>query len=212
MQEPINASSQQYQISIVYHSGYGHTEVIASAVQRGALSVEEVAVHIFTVDSVDWEILNNSDAIVFGSPTYMGSVSAPFKEFMDKSGKIWLKQGWKDKLSAGFTNAGSPSGDKLNVLIQLAVFAAQHSMTWINLGFTPHNYHHTTIDENGETKEETVRLNRLGGYLGAMAQSTNDSPDITPPIDDILTAEFFGKRIAEMTKIFKSGQSILNTI
>jgi NAD(P)H dehydrogenase (quinone) len=207
MQSSAESLQKQHKISIVYHSGYGHTEVIAEAVHRGAVSEGGVDVHIFTVDSVDWEVLNRSDAIIFGSPTYMGSVSAPFKDFMDKTGKVWLKQEWKDKLSAGFTNAGSPSGDKLNVLIQLAVFAAQHSMTWINLGFTPHNHIHTTTDEHGVTTEEVVRLNRLGGYLGVMAQSTNDSPDVTPPIDDILTAEHFGKRIATMTKIFKSGQS-----
>ncbi len=40
----------------------------------------------------------------------MGSVSGPFKTFMDASSRVWLEQKWKDKLAAGFTISGSFSG------------------------------------------------------------------------------------------------------
>jgi len=73
--------------------------------------------------------------------------------------------GWKDKIAAGFTNSGSRSGDKLATLIQLALFAAQHGMHWVNLGLPPAN-HSTAGSEND--------LNRLGFWLGAGAQSNTD--------------------------------------
>lgn len=78
-----------------------------------------------------------ADAVVFGSPTYMGTVSAPMKAFMDASVKPWSGQAWRDKIAAGFTVSGSPSGDKFNTLMTLAVFAAQHGMVWVGTGMLP---------------------------------------------------------------------------
>ena len=110
-------------VAIVYHSGYGHTAVVAEHVAKGAGEVPGVEAALYKVedlaspDNGPWDQLAAADAIIFGAPTYMGSASAPFKQFADASSKVWFTQGWKDKLSAGFTNSGSWSGDKLNTLI-----------------------------------------------------------------------------------------------
>ena len=138
------------------------------------------------------ESLNEYDAIIFGSPTYMGSVSAPFKAFMDASSKVWFSQGWKDKVSAGFTNSHSLSGDKLNTLFQLTIFAVQHGMIWVGQG-----------EMNGSPDGEAGKpdaINRLGSMLGVMAQSENESPEVTPPSGDLKTAELLGKRVAVVTQ------------
>ena len=110
---------------ITYHSGFGHTEVQAKHVQKGAASVSGVECDLFKTDELreDIQKLNDYKAIIFGSPTYMGSVFADFKAFMDASSKLWFNQGWKDKIAAGFTNSHSLSGDKLNTLVQMAIFA-----------------------------------------------------------------------------------------
>jgi len=59
-------------VAIVYHSGYGHTKVLAEAVARGAASVDGAKVVLVPVEDVEmhWDDLHASDAIVFGSPTY----------------------------------------------------------------------------------------------------------------------------------------------
>ncbi|HEY9031723.1 MAG TPA: flavodoxin family protein [Kangiella sp.] len=183
------------QVAVVYHSGYGHTKVLAEQVHQGALDAGTEAV-LVAVGDVDehWDTLAKADAIIFGSPTYMGSVSADFKAFMDKSSKVWAEQGWKDKLAAGFTNSGSMSGDKLNTLIQLSVFAAQQSMLWVSLGLMP---------GNNSTQGSPDDINRIGGYLGAMAQSNTDQgADIAPPQSDRETARLLGVRVAEIAKKF----------
>jgi multimeric flavodoxin WrbA len=115
-------------ICVVYHSGYGHTKAQADAVADGARSVPDTEVHQIPVQQIDayWEQLHAADALIFGTPTYMGTVSAEFKAFMDKTSQFWANQPWKDKLAAAFTNSGSQHGDKLNTLISLTVFAAQH--------------------------------------------------------------------------------------
>lgn len=181
-------------IAIVYHSGYGHTAKQAEAVARGALSVAGATAALIKVEDIDrhWADLENAEAIVFGSPTYMGSASAPFKAFMDASSKVWASQGWKDKLAAGFTNSASQSGDKLSTLQQMAVFAAQHGMIWIGLGLMP---------GNNSSAGKIDDLNRLGSFLGAMAQSNADQgPEHGPTPADLKTAEHLGRRVAEAAK------------
>ncbi|MFN7710635.1 MAG: flavodoxin family protein [Holosporales bacterium] len=185
-------------VAIVYHSGYGHTAKQAEAVLKGASQVAGVSASLHSVDQMDdasWQKLDQADAIIFGSPTYMGSVSAPMKAFMDASSKVWMTQKWKDKLAAGFTNSGSLSGDKLNSLIQLMVFACQHSMLWVSLGLMP---------GNNSSQSSSDDLNRMGGMAGAMAQSDVDAgPDIAPPQSDLDTAAHLGKRVAELCLTFK---------
>ena len=149
--------------------------------------------HLIKVEDVEkhWETLEKADAIIFGVPTYMGSLSGPFKSFMDASSKPWMARAWANKVAAGFTNSASRSGDKLNSLIQLSVFAAQHGMHWVNLNLMPgHN--------KSDTTEDT--LNRHGFFLGAAAQSNADQgADVAPSQADLKTAEHLGARVATVT-------------
>jgi NAD(P)H dehydrogenase (quinone) len=186
-------------IAIVYHSGFGHTTVLAQAVAAGAGSVAGTEVHLVPVEEAEAKaaLLDGADAIVFGAPTYMGSLTGAFKTFMEQTSKTWYARGWKDKLAAGFTNSASQSGDKLNSLIQLAVFAAQHGMVWVGLDLLP---------GNNSSKGSTEDLNRLGSFLGAMAQSNADQgPDVTPPQADRKTAEYLGRRVAEAARRWTRG-------
>ncbi len=180
-------------LSIVYFSATGHTQQVAEAVAEGAKSVAGIEVTLLRIVGEDIEngrwkneaiinALNASDAIVFGTPTYMGGYAAQFKTFIDACGGIWYQQGWKDKIGAGFTHSQGLSGDKLNTLSGLIINCMQHSMIWVGPG----------ILAEGATPEKT---NRLASYSGAMAQSNMDQPNIGP--GDRLTAVALGKRVGE---------------
>ncbi len=183
------------QISVVYHSGYGHTGHAANAVFEGAKSVANVQAHLISVADIDknWDVLKSSHAIIFGAPTYMGSASAPFKEFMDKSSKMWMTQDWKDKFAGGFTVSGSQSGDKLSTLEQFMIFAAQHSMIWVSLGLMP---------GNNSSKSSVNDLNRLGSSIGAMSQANVDQGAEGMLESDLKTMNLYGKRVAEIASRF----------
>ena len=143
------------------------------------------------------ETLDRSDGIIFGSPTYMGGVSAVFKAFMESAFGLWFEQRWKDKIAAGFTNSASPSGDKLNVLTDLSIFAAQLSMIWVGVGDPP---------GNNWSGGSVNNINQLGSWLGLMAQSNGDQgPELAPSQGDRLTAERFGQRVARITKHWREG-------
>lgn len=180
-------------VVVVYHSGYGHTAAQAKAVARGAEKVAGTEVTLLNSEQAqqDWDTLNAADAIIFGSPTYMGSASAQFKVFMEASSSIWYQRGWKDKVAAGFTTSASQSGDKLNTIVQLTIFAAQHGMIWVGNDLLPGNNSST-----GSVND----LNRLGGFLGALAQANSDQgADVAPLQSDLLTAEHLGERVAHIT-------------
>ncbi|MFD2271002.1 flavodoxin family protein [Undibacterium arcticum] len=180
-------------VAIVYHSGYGHTKKKqAEAVLAGAASVTTAALIAIDADGnlseSEWDVLKAADAIVFGSPTYMGSVSWQFKKFADASSKQWFSQVWKDKIAAGFTNSATMNGDKLSTLHYMFTLSMQHSMIWVGTGMMPSN----------SKAAERNDLNYVGSFAGAMAQSPSDSsPEEGPLPGDLETARQFGKRVAE---------------
>ncbi|HJU50659.1 MAG TPA: flavodoxin family protein, partial [Pseudogulbenkiania sp.] len=179
-------------LAVIYHSGYGHTARVAQFVAEGAGRHAEVALYTAEEASAKLGELAAYDAIVFGAPTYMGSVSAGFKAFMDASAPVWFKQGWKDKVAAGFTVSNSPSGDKLGTLQQLSVFAAQHSMIWVSTGELPASV----------TGSE---INRYGSFLGLMTRSDNAPAEQTPDAADLESARRFGERVAIVADQLRRG-------
>jgi multimeric flavodoxin WrbA len=189
-------------VSIAYHSGFGHTSVLAEAVRDGVTTAGATA-HLINVEEISeeqWNLLDASDAIVFGSPTYMGTASAVFHAFAEASSKRWYTQEWKDKIAAGFTNAAGKSGDKLNTLQYFTVLAAQHHMHWVGLGLMP-GWNASTASEND--------LNRLGFFLGAGAQSNMDQGAEGVHKADIATAAELGKRVVEVARVYAAGRTAL---
>ncbi|MGW1159584.1 flavodoxin family protein [Streptomyces sp. NPDC002519] len=187
-------------VSIAYHSGHGHTAVLAEAVREGAAEAG-AQVHLIRADEIteeQWATLDGSDAIVFGSPTYMGTASAPFHTFAEATSKRWFGQDWRDKLAAGFTNSGSKSGDKLHTLQFFQILAAQHGMNWISLGLHP-GWNNSAGSEHD--------LNRLGVFLGAAAQTNVDEGPEAVHKADVETARHLGRRVAETARVFALGRA-----
>jgi NAD(P)H dehydrogenase (quinone) len=182
-------------LSVIYFSGSGHTTKLAEAVVKGAAAVSGVQVQLLAINGEDivkgrysneavMAKLDSSDAIIFGSPTYMGGPSAQFKAFADATGGRWYGGAWRDKVAAGFTVSMGPSGDKLSTLHYFFTLAMQHGMIWIGQAETPMN-------DKG--------INRLSSYSGVMAQAGQEPPETAPNEADKLTGEVFGKRVAEFT-------------
>ncbi|QCX79396.1 p-benzoquinone reductase [Streptomyces sp. YIM 121038] len=187
-------------VAIAYHSGFGHTAVVAEAVRAGAVDAG-ATVHLVKVDEItdaQWELLDAADAIVFGSPTYMGTASGAFHVFAEASSKRWFTRAWQDKIAAGFTNSASKSGDKLHTLQYFQTLAAQQGMHWVNLGLFP--------GWNSSTGSESD-LNRLGFFSGAAAQTNSDEGPEAVHKADIATAEHLGRRVTETARAFVAGRA-----
>ena len=181
-------------VAVVFHSGYGHTLRMAQAVAEGA-GAELVAIDAEgNLTDAQWATLSAADAIIMGSPTYMGSVSWQFKKFADASSKPWYSQAWKDKVFAGFTNSGTINGDKHSTLHYLFTLAMQHSGVWVGTGMMPSNAKAAQRND----------INYLGSFAGAMAQSPSDASPAEMLQGDLDTAKLFGKRVADVAAKFKA--------
>ena len=173
-------------VAVVFHSGYGHTLRMAQSVAQGA-GAELVAIDSDgNLPDVAWETLAGAHAIIFGSPTYMGSVSWQFKKFADASSKPWFGQAWKDKVFAGFTNSATMNGDKHSTLHYLFTLAMQHSGIWVGTGMKPNN----------SKAAQRNDLNYVGSSAGAMAQTPSDASVAEMLPGDLETARQFGQRVA----------------
>lgn len=176
-------------VVVIYFSATGATECLAKAVCEGANAITTSAVHRITGSEIvegrfrneaALALVDSADAVVFGSPTYMGGPAAQFKAFADATGDRWSERRWAHKVAAGFTTGTCANGDQGHTLTYFAVLAAQHGMIWCNLdipgGFDEHN------------------RNRLGTQMGVSSQLVEGSL----PASDLLTAQHLGRQVASL--------------
>ncbi len=184
-------NQEKIKIGIVYFSQTQHTQQLAKAIIRGIQTTDsiEVVEHLITDSDMVGGVFQNDklfdeladcQAIAFGSPTYMGSVSAQLKAFMDCSGSLWEKQVWADKLAIGFTSGTGLNGEQSCTLQTISTFAIQHGMLW--LGVDKHDF----SPEN---------LNRMGSQIGIAAHTLDGMNSI-----DVATAEYMGQRLVRFVQ------------
>ena len=175
-------------VIVVFHSGYGHTKRVAEFVAEGA-GAELLAIDAEgNLPEGGWEKLAAADAIIFGTPTYMGSASWQFKKFAEASSKPWYGRAWQDKVFGGFTNSASLNGDKQVTLIGLQTLASQHGGIWVSLGLLPSN----------SKAAARTDINNLGGSVGLLVQSPSDAGVDEIPQGDLDTAKRYGQRVADV--------------
>lgn len=184
-------------VAIVYHSVTGTTARLAEAVADGCHSVPEVTAALLRIEAADIEqgryhnrtvinAIDRADAVIFGSTTFMGSVSAQFKAFADATaGEYWGEQLWADKIAAGFTVGTGYCGDTLHSLHYLQILAAQQGMLWAGLD----------LAGAGDRKAP----NRLGAQAGVIVRAVDGAIE-TP---DLHTAFYLGQRVARLVGRFR---------
>ncbi|NEQ33886.1 MAG: NADPH-dependent FMN reductase [Leptolyngbya sp. SIO4C5] len=191
---------------VIYHSGYGHTQRQAEAVYEGAAGVAGIEAEIVTAEEAIARLddFDEADAMIFGSPTYMGSMSADMKQFLEVAAKKWFSLAWKDKIAGAFTNSSSFSGDKLNTLVGLMINAMQHGMIYVGTAMMPAASDPDSMNSVEGPGPEV--MNRVGSFAGAMATSFQVDPPGAPPQGDLDMAKAYGQRVAEITLQFVRGR------
>ena len=96
-------------ITILYHTETGNTELAAKQIAEGILSVPDTEVRLVSLNAMNAEDeawIGESDAVIFGTPTYVANMSWKLKEFFDT--KLKIKFG--GKLGAAFATENYPTG------------------------------------------------------------------------------------------------------
>ena len=142
-------------VLVLYYSMYGHVETLANAVAEGARSVANVEVTVKRVPELmtaqklaevggkvnqaapvaDPKELADYDAIIFGSPTRFGNMTAQMRNFLDQTGSLWVKGALVGKVSSVFTSSGTGGGNESTIITFLTTLI-HHGMIYVGLPYT----------------------------------------------------------------------------
>lgn len=197
---------------IAFYSRGGVTEALAQGVAEGAKSAgaevrlrrvpdivsEEIKAKVSgwkehadrmlkaygppTIEDADW-----ADAIVFGTPTRFGNVSAELKAYIDSLGGLWMKGALNGKAGGVFGSSATVHGGNESTLLSL-----YHPLAHLGFIIVPTGY------------ADPV-LFKAGSPYGATSVSYNK--DAPPTEDDLVVARFQGKRTVEVAGALKQARS-----
>lgn len=167
-------------VIVICYSVDGHTRALGQAITDGASGQ---MMDVTRLTDSDWRALDAAGAIVMGAPTYMGGLPSAFVQFIEQAANRWETGQWRDKLAGGFSTAMHPAGDKLNLLTNLSVFAAQMGMVWVGAAET-----------GAPVVPENKGINRDGSWLGVTATIPQTGDDILSA-GDLETGRRYGTRM-----------------
>ena len=200
-------------ILIVFYSRYGNTAKLAEAIAEGVRQVEgaeavmrkvrETAPPLVIARDEKWQQahdemaqkypeatladLEEADAIIFGSPTRFGNMSAELKLFLDTTGPLWGQGKLIDKVAAVFcTNSTAHSG-KESTLLSMMIPLFHHGMIVVGV------------------PQDLPQTATAGSYYGATA-TCGASGERPPTADDLAVAAAQGRRVAQLTERLKKGR------
>ena len=139
---------------VLYHSMYGHIETMAKSIVEGARSVEGVEVTLKRVPEIMSEEaarkagakvdqaapiaspkeLAEYDAIIFGTPTRFGNMSAQMRNFLDQTGSLWVSGGLVGKVASVFASTGTGGGNESTILTFIPTLL-HHGMIYVGLPY-----------------------------------------------------------------------------
>jgi NAD(P)H dehydrogenase (quinone) len=168
-------------VLVTYHSATGNTEKMADGVAEGAKAISGTSVVLKRVGEVIRDDLLSADAVIVGSPVYVGSISGQVKTFLDNWGpKFGLEarsRNMRNKVGAAFaTGGGEANGKELTMITILGAMLNQ----------------------------QMIVISGVGGF-GASATTGATSPGIDAK--EIAEARELGKRVAEVAALVKRGSN-----
>ncbi|MDP2719663.1 MAG: NAD(P)H:quinone oxidoreductase [Dehalococcoidia bacterium] len=198
-------------VLIVFYSRYGNTAKLAEAIAEGARSVSGTEVSLRRVADLapedviardeKWiatrealakyppptmEDLDKADAIVWGTPTRFGNMTAELKLFLDTTGGLWVKGKLVNKVTSVFTCNSTAHSGKESTLLSMMIPLLHHGMMIIGVP---------------QTVPETASA---GSYYGATATSgPGNTIGVTEADQAVARAQ--GKRMAEVSAALVKG-------
>jgi NAD(P)H dehydrogenase (quinone) len=192
-------------ILVLYHSTYGHLEVMAQAVAEGAAQVEGAQVDIKRVpETVPQELaeksgykldqaapiaviddLKNYDAIIIGAGTRFGSVASQMRAFLDQAGGLWFTGALLGKIGGAFTATATQHGGQETTFQGLHTFFMHHGMPVVGL---PYAF-------QGQSRLDEI----TGGSPYGASTITGSDGSRMPSENELDGARFQGRHIAELT-------------
>ncbi len=103
-------------ISIIYYSKTNNTHNTARLIKEGIDSIGHIETKLMLPEEINVDFVNQSDAIIFGSPTYYANMCWQIKKFFDEDCSALKLEG---KLGAVFSTANTFGGGSETALLTL---------------------------------------------------------------------------------------------
>lgn len=191
-------------VLVLYHSVYGHLEVMAKAVAEGAASVDGVSADIrrvpetvsedvarasgFKLDQkapiATVEELADYDAIIIGAGTRYGTAASQMRAFLDQTGPLWARGALVGKVGGAFTASATQHGGQETTLTSLHTTLMHHGMIVVGL---PYSF-------QGQMRIDEV----VGGSPYGASTITGGDGSRMPSETDLDGARFQGRHIAQI--------------
>jgi NAD(P)H dehydrogenase (quinone) len=155
-------------VLIVYDSKSGNTETMALAVAKGAKQVSDVEATVKKAEQTSLDDLLAADAIVMGSPTYFGQMSAKLKALIDKSVKVHKKLG--GKVGAAFTSSGGTASGAETTLLSIVQAMLIHGMV---VSGNAAGRHYGVAVAGSPKPKDLENCEELGRNVATMAKKLN---------------------------------------
>lgn len=191
-------------VLVLYHSMYGHIETMAHAVARGAREIDGAEVDVKrvpeTMDPAAFakaggkadqpapiaqpDDLANYDAILFGTPTRFGNMSAQMRNFLDQTGTLWYSGALVGKVGSVFVSSATQHGGQESTLLTFHPTLLHHGMVVVGLPYS--NQRQVGVD--------TVK----GGSPYGASTITGMKAERLPSEDELAMASFQGEHVTRI--------------
>lgn len=190
---------------VLYYSSYGHVETLAQAIAEGARTVTGTKVVVKRVpetmsDDVARKAgvkldqaaevaspkeLDQYDAILFGTPTRFGNMSAQMRNFLDQTGSLWVQGSLVGKVGSVFTSTGTGGGNE-STIISFVTTLMHHGMIYVGLPYSC-----PELADISEVK---------GGSPWGAATIAGADGARSPSEKELAQARYQGRHVAEITR------------
>lgn len=198
-------------INVIFHSLYGHVYKMAEAIAEGAGEVEGAEVGLYQVEETlgpeilgemgamssknsfehvpvaTVENLEEADAIIFGTPTRYGMMTAQMRTFMDSTGGIWAKGALIGKVGSVFTSSATQHGGQESTILSFHTTLLHHGMVIVGVPYS-------------ETRQTILNEITGGSPYGASTIAGNGPDTRHPSENELGIAHFQGRHVAEIAK------------
>ncbi len=193
-------------VLVLYFSSYGHTEIMAMEVARGARGVEGTEVTVKRVpDLVPEDVARKAgakldqtapfatvdelptyDAIIFGTPTRFGNMCAQMRNFLDQTGKLWGDGSLIGKIGSVFTSTATQHGGQETTITSFHTTLLHQGMIIVGVPYS--------CKELGITSEVSG-----GSPYGAGTLAGGDGKR-QPSENELAIARFQGDHVARIAR------------
>ena len=155
-------------VLVAYHSGTGYTKRMADEI-AAAMVKEGMNVTNKDIAQVSADELINYDVLVFGSPTYYGSMAYQTKKLLDES--VVLHGRLDGKIGAAFSSAANIAGGNETTILDILHAFLIHGMI---VQGDPQGDHYGPVGIANPNERTINECKRLGKRVADLAKKLFD--------------------------------------